>query len=613
MTSTAQHPDRPGQDADAAQSIELLALQAQGELLPYALGVFAVALPVFVWAGSYATNAVWMSSIFVQFSLNWAVFYGLINRLQRRPELRLDLAQRSRLHVGGGLLWALAVAEIAIFGFYAGPIREIVLDMATASAVACFFFASPSLKSLMIVGPAAAAGPILALVASRDPQAAIAASGGLSLAMVLCLIVNRILRRQFALAVEREALIAERASSLEQAERLAKSKSLIVATLSHEIRNGLTGVSHALAAAAGAGRGAPTREQLAAAVSAADDLLDVLDATLDTETAEAGKLVLSAKPFDAARLTRSAVMMSRPKAAAKGLELNIHVEDGLGGAHGAALGDPVRVRQILSNLIGNAVKFTSRGRVEVRVHRCGEGRIRFEVADTGPGLSPDELQLAFQPFMRIDRTGLGLPGAGLGLSLSRELARLMGGELCAESAVGVGSRFWFELRYDADATLELGDGEAPQAGQSPGVARSLRILIAEDDALTSAMLRSILEQLGHQVVHAGDGRRALELAEFCQFDLIMLDGGLPQMSGAEAAAEIRTLAVAARGAPIVALIGDAPAEAESCVAAGVNGILRRPVTVAGVARAIAAATDRKETAGRGVAASPAAPGLRVAN
>ena len=165
-----------------------------------------------------------------------------------------------------------------------------------------------------------------------------------------------------------------------------------------------------------------------------------------------------------------------------------------------------------------------------------------------------------------------------------------------------------ELVLRGPVAPDAGGGSNSSLGGSLFSGEMLRVLIAEDDALTSAMLRSILEQLGHQVVHAGDGRRALELAEFCQFDVIVLDGGMPQLSGAEAAGEIRALAAAARGAPIVALIGDAAEEAESCVAAGVNGILRRPVTVAGVARAIAAATDRKESAAR----AEARPALRVA-
>ncbi len=188
-----------------------------------------------------------------------------------------------------------------------------------------------------------------------------------------------------------------------------------------------------LSAAASGGRAAPSREQLSAALQAANELLEVLNATLDTETAGAGRLSVAARPFDAARLARSTVLLIRPKAAAKGLELVLHIDESVASGPGAAVGDQVRVRQVLSNLMGNAIKYTARGRVEVRVQRAGEAHLRFEIADTGPGLSGEELERAFEPFSRIDRIGLGVSGAGLGLSLSRELARLMGGEVSAES------------------------------------------------------------------------------------------------------------------------------------------------------------------------------------
>ncbi len=597
MSIKSATSDELGHASPWSGSVQARGLDAQAELLPYALGFFAVALPIFVWAGTYAANAVWMSAVFVQFSLNWAAFYAALNLMGRRAKAGLSIPRRRALHIGGGLLWALAVAEIALFGFNAGAVREIILSIDVAGAVACFFFAAPCLTSLLTVGAAAAAPPLIAFYLSGDRAAATAATGALALGMTFCLILNRILRKQFALAAEREALIAERDVSLGEAERLARSKSQILATLSHEIRNGLTGVTHVLAAAAGGGRAAPSREQLSAALGAAHELLEVLNATLDTETAGAGRLVLAKRPFDAARLARTMALLCGPKAAAKGLELNVHIDDGLGGARGAAVGDPMRVRQVLSNLVGNAIKYTTRGRVEVRVHRCAPDKLRFEVADTGPGLTAEEVGRAFQPFSRIERVGLGLPGAGLGLSLSRDLARLMDGEVSADSAVGVGSRFWLDVPYDPSATPEL-DADEPDALEAGAIASppSLRILVAEDDALNAAMLRAILEQLGHQVVHAHDGQRALELAEFCQFDLIMLDGRMPHLTGPEAAREIRALSSAAREAPIIAVIGGDAEEAQACLLAGVDEVLRKPVTVSAVARAVAGAVQRAQPA-----------------
>jgi signal transduction histidine kinase/AmiR/NasT family two-component response regulator len=560
--------------------------------------MFAVTLPIFVWAGSYARNAVWMSALFAQFAVNWAAFYFAVHWMKQRGDGELSERRRLLLQLSGGLLWAVTAAEISLFGLHAGAVSDVILMMRAAVAAACFFFSAPCLLSLSIVGPLAAAAPLIGLWLVADDHAIFQlTAGALAMAMALCLILNRTLRHQFTLAAERETLIVERAQSLERAERLAKSKSDILATLSHEIRNGLTGVAHVLASAAGAGgRAAPSREQLGAALDAAHQLLEVLNATLDTETAGQGRLSVAARPFDPCRMARDMALLCRSNASAKHLELSVHVDRELdNAARGAAVADLTRARQVLSNLIGNAVKYTQRGRIEVRVQQPDERTIRFEVADTGPGLSPEELDKAFQPFSRIERTGVGLPGAGLGLSLSRELARLMGGDVRAESAVGVGSRFWFDLPYDpaAEAPQESAI-EADEAAPALPQAHNLRILVAEDDQLNAAMLRAVLEQLGHQVVHARDGRRAVELAGVCAFDVIMLDGRMPHMTGAEATGAIRGLEGDFGLAPIVAVIGGGPEEAEECAHAGADEVLRKPVSVAGVARAVATAMARAE-------------------
>ncbi|WP_304164312.1 ATP-binding protein [Phenylobacterium aquaticum] len=574
------------------------ALDAQTALLPYALAVFTISLPAYVWAGSHAPNAVWMSATFAIFAAAWAAFYGAVNWL-KKPEAALDLKMRGRIQILCALIWAFAVAQIAFFADGAGAGREPLLITAVAAAVVIIFFASPWLPSLLIVGPAAAAGPLIALFAQAETRELANLSwGAVALAMALALIFNRVLRRQFEMAAERETLISDRAGMVEAARRLAQSKSDLVATLSHEIRNGLTGVAHVLAAAAGRnGRGAPSREQLSAALDAANDLISVLNTTLDSETAEAGRLSVEARPFDAVNLLRDLVLLNRPNATAKGLELALHVSDDLAGATtGAALADAHRARQILANLIGNAVKFTLRGRVEARIEQTLSGRIAIEIADTGPGLAADEMERAFEPFLRIERTSAGTSGAGLGLSLSRQLARLMGGDLTAHSAVGVGSCFRLELPFDAAAVPER---EVLQAEVSttpgPSERKALRVLIAEDDGLNAAMLRAVLEQLGHHVVHAVDGRRAFELVKAIDFDLVMIDGRMPNMDGPQTIAAIRALAGPGGQAPIIAVIGGDAEEAMECTAAGADAVLRKPVSVGAVARAVADAISSGRT------------------
>ena len=413
----------------------------------------------------------------------------------------------------------------------AGAAREPLLLLTVGGAAACIFFSAPNLAALLIITPAAAAAPLLALYVDPATQATgRLALGGIALVMALSLILNRLLRRMFTLANEHEALVEERARSLDEAERLAKTKTDLVDTLSQEIRTGLTGIAHTLGAARSAGgtRSARREGQLNAALGSAQELIAVLNATLDTVSAESGVLALEHRPFDIAALARDAVLDARPLANAKGLELDVHVDDGL--AVGAVVADETRTRQILANLIGNAIKYTVRGRIEVRLDPPTGGRIRLEVADTGPGLTPEELELAFQPFQRIARTGARRSAAGAWpVAVAAASAVLMKGEVTAESAVGVGSCFRLDLPFVVAVRVDP-PAPAPEVQPAAGrAARSLRVLIAEDDPLNAAMLRAALEQLGHNVLHAQDGRRAVDLAQVCDVDLIMLDGHMPEI------------------------------------------------------------------------------------
>ncbi|MDP3173919.1 MAG: ATP-binding protein [Phenylobacterium sp.] len=588
--ATALDPTRGG------HSVTQQALEAQTALLPYALGAFGISLPIYVWAGSHAPNSVWMTGSFAIFATAWAAFYAVVNWLKQPQAANLTL--RGRVHVLAGLIWAAVIGHVALFADNAGPAREALMLVALAGAVICIFFTSTWLPSLLIVGPAIASGPLILLFTSSEGRdLAVQGWGALALAFALSLMLNRLLRRQFALAADREMLIAERAGTVEEARRLAQSKSDLVSTLSHEIRNGLSGVAHVLAAAAGrGGRSAPSREQLSAALDAANDLIAVLNTTLDSETAESGRLAVEIRCFEPVSLVRDLVLLNRPNAAAKGLEFTLHVPTDLDEPrHGAGVADPTRVRQILANLIGNALKFTIRGRIEARIERVGENRLAIEIADTGPGLTPEEMERAFEPFHRIERTSAGTSGAGLGLSLARQLARLMGGELTAHSAPGVGSCFRLEMPFDAAAEPELATAPAAAPDKTKAERGSMRILIAEDDQLNAAMLRAILEQLGHQVVHAVDGRRAVDLATVCDFDLVMIDGRMPNMDGPQTTAAIRALPGAASLTPIIAVIGGDADEAAECTQAGADAVLRKPVSLSTVARAVADASAVERT------------------
>lgn len=591
MSDSVEAPAKLRTLAEIEQAIARQALDAQVRMLPYALAFFGLCLPVFAATAAYAPNAVQLLICLGVYGFNWAVFYGIVDWLKRDPEGAADIGRRTAMQIGGGLLWAIAVLQTSYFALAAGPYAETLLVLCAGAAAGVIFFSSPSLPSLLLVGPVAAAGPILGLRSNPQTEwTGLLVLCGSALALALALILNRHLREHFTLNLERDGLIEDREAALKEARRLAKSKSDIVATLSHEIRNGLSGVAHVLAGALGAGsRGAPSREQLKAALHAARDLVDVLDATLDSETADTGRLVVTPKPVDAERLVHDMVLLHRQSAAAKGLEITAQVEPAA--ARGAVMADSARLRQILNNLVGNAVKYTLRGRIEVRASLIAADRIRFEVADTGPGLNAAELDQAFEPFTRVSRTGAGIPGAGLGLSLSRSLAILMQGQLSAESAPGVGSRFVLELPFDAAAAASEAPAEAAMEINAP----ALRVLIAEDDALNAAMLRAVLEQLGHRVLLAQDGRRALELLKVSEVDLVMLDGRMPVMDGPACARAIRALDGPNARLPVVAVIGGDLDEAQLMSDAGCDAVLRKPVTVSAVARAVAdaASADRR--------------------
>ena len=582
----------PDRQTEPSTALTVQALDAQVRLLPYALAFFGLCLPILLCTASLAPNWAWFGLCLGTYAVNWTAFYAVIDWLKKAPEGGRDLSLRARIQFGGSALWAVAIAQTSWVAMDAGPVSEILLVLCAGAAAGLMFFSAPSLPALLAVGLAAAAGPVLGLLSRPETlHTGVLVMSGDALALALGLVLNRHLRGHFALAAEHARLIAEREAALARAQALTRSKSDLLATLSSEIRNGLSGVTHVLAGALGGGpRRTPSREQLRAALDAGRSLGAVLDAALDTENAEAGRLAVTAEPLNIAALVRELAQARRPEATAKGLELIVRIDESLTRGPGAAIADPARARQALEHLLANAVNYTLRGRVEARVTRVAE-RIRVEIVDTGPGLSPDELALAFEPFKRVPRTGAGVPGAGLGLSLSRRLAELMGGLLEAESAPGVGSRFWLELPFDAGA-------EARSAAQDNSPDRSLRILAVEPDALAAAMLRAALEQLGHRVMIVPDGARALELMPLGEIDLLVLDAH----AGAETARRIRALGGARAETPIVALISGGAAEAEALFAAGADAALRKPVATAAVARALAdARSARRPATGRAAA------------
>jgi len=386
--------------------------------------------------------------------------------------------------------------------------------------------------------------------------------------------------------------------ALEEAERATRSREEFLATVSHELRTPLNAIIGFNSLLLAKDHPAALREQyLRHARDAGQALLAQVNDLIDLARIRSGKLELEAIPFAPAALVETALDTIRQQAAARGLSVESVVA---ADAAVWATGDPTRLRQILLNLLGNAVKFTERGGVRARVRRVGD-TVEFAVSDTGIGIAKHHFGRLFQEFTQTDVSiARRYGGTGLGLAICKGLAEKMGGRIDVDSTPGVGTEF--------RVSLPLPPAPPPIAepavrGAETGV-RPARVLVVEDQEINQVLARALLESLGHACVVAGDGAEAVAVLARENFDLVLMDLQLPAMDGFEAARRIRDLAGPARGVPIVALSASAyQSDVERCLAAGMNDHLAKPVDCDAFARTI----SRWLPCGADSAGSPAAP------
>ncbi len=372
-----------------------------------------------------------------------------------------------------------------------------------------------------------------------------------------------------------EELVATRTLELnaarQEAERLARVKSEFLANMSHEIRTPMNAVLGMARIGQRDSGGRQSRETFGHILHAGEHLLGVINDILDFSKIEAGKLTLEQRPFHLGTTVEHAVRLMQERAAAKSLQLVMELEAGLSPW---VEGDGLRLEQVLLNLLGNAVKFTARGQVCLRAHREGDD-ILFQVADSGIGMTPEQLARLFNAFEQADTsTTREYGGSGLGLAISRNLARLMGGDIGVESEVGVGSIFTLRLPLAATAAREE---IVEPIGSGPRLA-GLRVLAADDVEVNRLVLEDLLEHEGAQVTFAENGRQVLDRVAAdgpAAFDVVLMDVQMPVLDGYAAT---RLLREQAPDLPVIGLTAHALAEErDKCLAAGMLEHVAKPI------------------------------------
>jgi len=494
-----------------------------------------------------------------------------------------------------------------VFGYLKGATLIVLLSLIVSVAVAILLQTRVSGPILAITGVVREITETRQFgkrvdVSSSDEVGALATSFNLML--------DQIEERDAELARRREQLeheVVERTHvneelqrAKERAESAARIKTEFLANMSHEIRTPINGVSGMIALALANCKDQEVQDQLTSAQVAAGSLISIVNDILDFSKIEAGKMTLDLVDFDLGKAVDECVQLLKPAAQGKGLDLGFTFDED---CPRWLKGDPHRLRQILVNLVGNAVKFTVSGSVHVRMKSAKAGVILFEVADTGIGIPADKIATIFSAFTQADGShSRRFGGSGLGLTITNRLVTLMGGEVWVESEPGRGTSFFVSLPLPSGSELKTIDTSGSSYSDLP----IREVLVAEDNKINQKVVCGLLRRQNWNVTLVDDGTKAYEAFLNGRFDLILMDVQMPGLDGLQATALIREQErrSARKPTPIIALTAHAlQAQHAECIAHGMDAVVVKPLQMPALLECIAGVLKSKQPDSAGCAAT----------